>query len=991
MKKLSITLFTLFAILGAVYALLQGNVGKNWVRKWIQGTFQQAGYSISIDQIDGTLPHQIHLKGVVITGNHIQISAQQISMRPVLWRLLDRELALNNVHAKNISLDGGAPFDFEGEFRTHRTQASLKGQIADWRFSAKLNLPQHRLVYRASIPLATLKGQATFNEEWLLSKAKLHIASNTLLSKLPFTAQGTLLADVTIVQKEGAYPWEGTWSLSDLIVEQSRVGKLQGTTRGEFVDGTILGEMNLASLAKATVELTLSPARNLIGTTALHIENLQALHIPNAYGKLDARAQWTEQEDVQGVHLDLSATEFFYGTLFAKTASIYSDLTHPFDHPKGLLDIELQNARWHNLELETISIETSHGDATHPFHLFAEGKWEHPIEIHAAGFWDHTIAVQLDSLEGTFYNHPFFLENPVTLLWEPNRHLLPNLQLTIGGASVHLLLDQKADETTASIGFEHLPIDFLSINPLEVPISGLLNLQAKMHQKGEILQGDLDASIEHMEVLAAGLPEMLDAQGRILGRFNKELLSLKGDLNVQGTPLLKIDASIPIHLSLFPLQAALQSNRPSHGHLLLSGRIENFLDFLNFGPHRLEGLCSCDLQWENTLYRPKVTGFCTLQSGTYENYYTGTKLAQIEAHLTAKENELHLDSFAAQDTSQTGTLSATGTLWLKQGDLFPFKLHTRFSQLQLLDIDLVTASANGQLDIEGNLSAALAKGNIEITQSTLLIPDHIPKPLPELQVTYINQIHPVPAPQVQHTHYPLHLDIQLTAPDSVDISGRGLTSQWSGEFHIGGTHLSPAARGQLKLVDGEFNFSARSFRLIDGSLSLSGHENEMPYLNIAGSTDIQGIEIAVRLKGPLNSPQITLQSSPPLPLGSIMSYLLFGQDVADISGLQALQLANSLASFAGDGPDVMESTRRSLGVDRLRVVTDPTEEGGQIVSIEVGKYVSQGVLITFKQSASDSTSDISVEIELKNNFIFQIESDQRQEQGIFTLKWRHNY
>ena len=87
----------------------------------------------------------------------------------------------------------------------------------------------------------------------------------------------------------------------------------------------------------------------------------------------------------------------------------------------------------------------------------------------------------------------------------------------------------------------------------------------------------------------------------------------------------------------------------------------------------------------------------------------------------------------------------------------------------------------------------------------------------------------------------------------------------------------------------------------------------------------------------------------------------------------------------------MENTRRSLGVDRLRVITDPTAEGGETVALQVGKYVSKGVLVSFTQGTEESSTNISVEIELKDNFVFQIESDQHQEQGKFTLKWNLNY
>jgi translocation and assembly module TamB len=336
-------------------------------------------------------------------------------------------------------------------------------------------------------------------------------------------------------------------------------------------------------------------------------------------------------------------------------------------------------------------------------------------------------------------------------------------------------------------------------------------------------------------------------------------------------------------------------------------------------------------------------------------------------------------------------MTAQGNMRLLQSDLYPFTLDVAFTNLQFVEIDLVTALANGQVHIEGNQTSALAKGDVDILSSTLTIPDHIPRPLPNLQVVYVNATKPIPVATPSYQPYPLYLDLNIRTFEHISIEGRGLQSQWLGNFHLGGTFTEPAAQGALELIEGTFSFSSRDFRLTQGSLSLSGLEHEMPYLNLAGTTETGGITITAQLTGPLNNPQIKLQSTPPLPLSSIMSHLLFGQDISEISGFQALQLASSIASLAGTGPDIMESTRRSLGVDRLRIITDPTEEGGETVALQVGKYVSKGVLVTFTQGASESAPNISVEVEIKGNIVLQIQSDQSQEQGIFTLKWNLNY
>jgi hypothetical protein len=990
MKTLRLWLFLLFLLLAGSYAVMQSGFGKNFIRAIFANALQNSGFFVTIDHIEGTLPHQIELKGVALTGNQVSLTAEQISLRPVLWRLLKKEIAFTQVHARGVSIDQGTPFDFEGKFRMSQNRAFLRGQIADWTLTARLHLQSKKLAFTAANPLVATKGEVQLDAAYHPLTAQVELESEQLLAKLPFDAQGRLLAHLLIERQEENYQIRATWQIPLLVVKETDVGKVLGTGTGTWGNRILQAEITADPFAKATFDWEILPDFRLVGSNTVTIENLQSFRIPHVFGKCEAKADWSVSDNLQKLSLDVTSTNFYYGPFFAQKASLYSDLEDPLHTWKGLVDIEFEKARWRELELESASFEATGEKENWNFRLFAEGEWKHPLEIHMNGSWKNHFTAQIENLDGTFFNHPFLLSKPISFEWTEDIFRLSPAEISIAGASALLQIDRQGDRTDARLRCSGLPLDFLSLNPLDVSVAGLLNLEADVHEERNRLQGDLKASIEGMEVASLGDQEKLNAAGRFTGHFDKDLLALKGDLHVRSAPLLHLDVSLPIHFSLWPFEADLLLHKAAKGNIALNGRIEDFLDFVDLGPHRLEGACLCDLKFTNTLYRPLVAGVLQFENGSYENYYTGTQLQNIRADFLAEKNTLYLRSFQAQD-AKSGTLTATGEISLKQGDLYPFHLDVAFNQLQFAEIDLVSAAANGNVHIEGNATSALAQGDVHILQCAFTIPDHIPRPLPNLQVVYLNPIHPPPPPETAYQPYPLHLDLRVFAPQSVTIAGRGLSSEWKGDFQLTGTYTAPAAKGKLELIDGEFNFSSRSFKLTEGSLSLSGVEHEMPHLNLAAATETHGVSILARLKGPLDDPQITLQSVPPLPLGSIMSYLLFGQDLSEISGFQAIQIASSLASLAGTGPDIMESTRRSLGVDRLRVISEPTEEGGETVALQVGKYVSKGVLVTFSQSASDSGPEISVEVELKGNFVFQVQNDQRQEQGIFTLKWSRNY
>jgi translocation and assembly module TamB len=158
------------------------------------------------------------------------------------------------------------------------------------------------------------------------------------------------------------------------------------------------------------------------------------------------------------------------------------------------------------------------------------------------------------------------------------------------------------------------------------------------------------------------------------------------------------------------------------------------------------------------------------------------------------------------------------------------------------------------------------------------------------------------------------------------------------------------------------------------------------YLKLSGQLQLQGTMITVTMQGPLRSPRLTFQSSPYLPTSSILSLILFNKDISEISPLQTIQLAQVIMSMSGTGgPDVLEAIRKSIGIDRLSISgKDGTEE----IAVQIGWYLTHGITVSLSQSAT--SSDIKVEVDLKNGFIFEAET-QNQEEGKFSLKWNKNY
>lgn len=983
MKKIGIFAFVLFILLAGSYAVVQSNIGRNFVKRTLTNAMAESDLHIQIDRVEGTLPHKIDLIGVQIEGKGVDATIQKLSLRPVLWRLLKKEIAFNQIRAQNVSISHGAPFDFDGKVRINQKRVSIAGKIADWDFKGRFDLKTYNAMIRAKNDLFLVRGRAAFSPEFELLTSNLEIRSDELIMKTPFEASGKFLAHLRIHEEPGIYKAIISWEVPDLSFESMPLASLKGNGVASYANRNVKGSFTSQPNGSIEFDLSLDPNWILNGTSSLSIENMQTLLIPDLYGKLEAKAVWQSAGDTQEVHFDALGSGVYYKGLFAEEISLYSDLKNPFTSLSGDLDFEAEHLKWNYLNIDSAHLQTSLLKENSPFQLFIEGESKRPFEISTSGVWNTPLAFDIINLHGIILDNPIELLKGLHVTLQKDKFLLKNAEFRVGTGIALIDLEQIQGETKASFELSQVPLDLLSFNPLEVPIEGLFSLSAQLNETKSKISGHLTASAEQTSPVPLNATIEADLKG--------DELSLKSAMTSHTDSFFDLDLNLPIELSAWPPKAKILEQNKISGRLGFSGNVEEVLDYFDLGSHHITGYLKANLNLAGTCFYPKMQGEIAFQDGFYENYYSGTQLKQIDAKIKADKNLLILHSFTAEDGPSTGTFAANGQMLLSMQDRFPFEIKAHFTHLQFAEIDLVTATANGQVDIEGNIHSATAKGAIQIEKCNLTIPDHLAHTLPDLEVTYRNPIHPTPVLDESYEPYPLFLDLDITAPTDVTIQGRGLTSIWKGDFHLGGTYTSLAAKGTLELIDGEFNFSARTFKLKEGSLSLSGIEHQMPYLNLAGEMETKGVMITARLQGPLDNPQLTLRSSPPLPLGSIMSYLLFGQDISEIGGFEALQIATSLASLAGTGPDVMESTRQTLGVDRLRVVSNPTDGGGETVALQVGKYVAKGVLVSFTQGAEESSTNISVEVEIKGNIVFQIESDQRQEQGKFTLKWRLNY
>jgi translocation and assembly module TamB len=201
----------------------------------------------------------------------------------------------------------------------------------------------------------------------------------------------------------------------------------------------------------------------------------------------------------------------------------------------------------------------------------------------------------------------------------------------------------------------------------------------------------------------------------------------------------------------------------------------------------------------------------------------------------------------------------------------------------------------------------------------------------------------------------------------VAVRGLGLDSEWRADLTIKGDVTNPAIGGKADLVRGGYQFAGRRFELERGIIRFTGAAPPDPILDITARADIQGLNASIQVSGTGLRPEISFQSVPALPEDELLSRLLFGTSITNLSAPEALQLAAAVASLRSSGGggglnlDPINAVRRAVRLDRLRILpADPTT--GAKSAVAAGKYLGRR---TYVEVVTDGAGYSATSVEFR--------------------------
>jgi translocation and assembly module TamB len=342
------------------------------------------------------------------------------------------------------------------------------------------------------------------------------------------------------------------------------------------------------------------------------------------------------------------------------------------------------------------------------------------------------------------------------------------------------------------------------------------------------------------------------------------------------------------------------------------------------------------------LVDPQIRGSLKADGARLESAVTGTVIEQLQAQGRFAGPRLVLSNVSGS-TPGGGTIAGSGIVDFSGGKA-ALDLKFDASRARLLARDDIAATVTGPIAIRSGGEGGTISGNLRLNSGRFTLGRaSAASSVPQLKVRNVGQDADL-AIEIEQLQ-PWKLDIDL-AGDDLTVRGLGIDSLWRTDVKIGGTVDAPRFTGRADLDRGEYEFAGRSFRLERGVIRFRGESPPDPLLDIRAEAQVQGLDASILVTGTGLKPEIRFASVPQLPQDELLSRLLFGTSITNLSAPEALQLATAVAALqSGSGNlDPINAVRRAVGLDRLRILPADVATG-QKTAISAGKYVGRKLFV----------------------------------------------
>jgi translocation and assembly module TamB len=389
-----------------------------------------------------------------------------------------------------------------------------------------------------------------------------------------------------------------------------------------------------------------------------------------------------------------------------------------------------------------------------------------------------------------------------------------------------------------------------------------------------------------------------------------------------------------------------------------------------------------------TLSSPNFSGTLVTEDARFTEIASRLRVANIGATIRLNGDRAEISRLTGR-LGRQGQVNASGTISLRPGDKLNADLNVSVRNGEYDDGNLISAAFDADLSLTGPLAEnGNLRGQIALSRTDITVPETLANVVSPVAVTHKNasaevnaQANAIQAGANGGSGPAMNLDVRVSAPNRIFVRGRGLDAELGGEFTISGTTARPIATGALNLIRGRMSILTKRFDFDFGRLVFTGPL--VPSLDFAASTRDNGTTYTIFVRGEATSPEFSFGATPSVPEDQVVAKLFFGRNLADLSPLQLVQLANAVAELNGSnsGPGLLDRLRSVAGVDDVDIKTNEQGE----TTVGVGAYLNDRTYVNVEKGAGAGSGKVTIDLNITDNITARGETseDGNTKAGVF--------
>ena len=616
------------------------------------------------------------------------------------------------------------------------------------------------------------------------------------------------------------------------------------------------------------------------------------------------------------------------------------------DQPRITADVQMANAAYGDYVVRKARARINYQGGRGRAQLVADGSTGVPFSIAVnAALRPDLYAV---ALEGKASNIPFRFAQPAIIRMEPQGYRLEPATLVLPQGRVDLA-GRFGNQTALQARFKDFDLAIMNIASPGLGISGKATGAIDFNQSGNAFPNATTRlainDFRRSSLSAVSDPVSMAVEGRLSARGG----DLRGLIRRGNASLGRFTATLAPPGSGGSWTEQLQ-NAPLGGGIRYAGPADVLFSFAGLADQQLTGPIAVAADFSGRLAASRLNGLVRANALTYENETFGTRLTQMRLDGRFTNDRLEIRDFSGR--AGNGTVQASGSVGLAAESGYPMNIAVKLDRARIARSEAITSVVTGTINVTNSAAnGGLIKGDLWLPETRYRIAWQGGADIRQLQgvrrkgegTDLLDQR--LASRQAAAKPADWKLDIRVRADNEIYLTGMGLDSEWKTNMRVTGTTKAPRVVGKIEVIRGRYSFSGHQFDLEQGIITFNGPMMN-PVLAIRAETRINTVTAGIAVGGTAQKPDISFISTPTLPQDEILARILFGDNVANLSATQAIQLAAALNGLRGGGGGLnpMGKLQNASGVDRIGIVggDDATGRG---TSLAVGQRISNNIYV----------------------------------------------